>query len=134
MSDNKNDLARPYEVFVLTPWNAGLCLDAADLGDWSARNSLLAMKEFLARIKEPKERHLCVCLDCNTQFSLREPPLGFAIVMPMFPAAAEEKDLQQAVACAICKNCINRPDLLDQLMIALRKIWPSIEVREYTMQ
>jgi hypothetical protein len=68
----------------------------------------------------------CVCRDCTTLMDNRFTiPRAFAVCVPMFPVPGDD-----AIACAVCDSCIDRPDLLERMTEAMRELFPSFELAQ----
>jgi hypothetical protein len=115
-----------YEFYMVTPPMMPNAIKAAKEGDVSAQMSLKMIKQIIAQIDDHPLQ--CLCLDCQEEFTLRNMPVAFAIVVPMFPHAGMD-----SVACGVCRNCFDRTDLEERITELLRTLWSSgrfVEISE----
>ena len=116
-----------YEFYMVTPLMMPSAIKAAKEGVTSAQAALLMIER---TIKQLEDHPLsCMCLDCQTDFNSGFQPAAFAVVIPMFPHAGS-----QAVACGVCRDCVDRSDLEDRIIESLRTIWPDGKFTEVSMQ
>jgi hypothetical protein len=107
-----------YEFYMVTPPMMPDAIKAAKEGNVSAQMSLMMIQRAIDQIDDHPLS--CLCLDCNDQFTSKNSPAAFAVVVPMFPHAGMD-----SVACGICHNCVDRSDLEERITESLRTIWPN---------
>jgi hypothetical protein len=120
-----------YEFYLVTPFNCMACLHAADRGNETARQTLLAMSKVLKVITKDRRKTLCMCLDCNVEFSKKVLPVAFTISIPMFPFA--DKNSKRLVVNCICERCLHRDNLEAEILRTLRELWPDASFQQLTM-
>jgi len=117
---------KAYEFFIVDPPTYLKAKIAADKGFKDAQLTLIMIDRTLnAMRKSPME---CLCSDCTTLMDNKDHiPKAFAVCIPMFPEAGCE-----AVSCAVCDVCVDRPDLHERMIDALRKLCPSATLVQAT--
>lgn len=87
------------------------CLIINSIGSW------------LAKMAAGQQHPLC--LNCDTQFSTKTPPLAFAVAIP-FAAASTT----QTLTSGICERCVTEAgdNLLALAIKCWRKVWHDAEV------
>jgi hypothetical protein len=123
-----------WEFHIIGRENVPDALTASLKGDKQVAQIMLAVGKALKNVvnKAKTERSMmCMCLDCETEFSTEDMPVAFGVALPMFPTG--DKDV--AIASGICFKCYERFDLKEQIIRSLQKLYgPEATLRDASCQ
>jgi len=115
---------RTFEIFVIDVPTLIKAKEAAARGFKTEQDCVRAIEHTLQAMH--KDAMECMCRDCTVLMDNKWTlPKAFAICVPMFPVPGDD-----AIACAICDGCIDRLDLMDRMVEALREVLPSFQLAE----
>lgn len=118
-----------HEFYIVTQSNMLRVIEQAFNDELpSAQMTFMGVAEAINAIEQrSKTDHpmRCICPGCDVRFSTEHKPVAFGVIVPL----VREKDSCIA-AHGICEQCFDRSDLKDQLLTALRTLFPKGHFRD----
>jgi len=115
---------RNFEIFVIDIPALIKAKQAAARGFKTEQTCVMVIEHTLQKMYT--ESMECMCRDCTVLMDNKWTlPKAFAVCVPMFPMPGDD-----AVACAICDGCIDRLDLMDRMVEAMRELFPSFSLAQ----
>jgi hypothetical protein len=113
-----------FEIFLIDVPALIRARQAAAHGFKTEQTCVLVIEHTLQKMH--KETMECMCRDCVTLMDNKfTTPKAFAVCIPMFPMPGDD-----AIACAICDGCADRPDLLERMVEAMRELLPDFSLAQ----
>jgi hypothetical protein len=113
-----------FEIFVIDLPTLLKTKEAAARGFKTQQACVSVIEHTLQKMHN--EAMECVCRDCTVLMDdMWTIPRAFAVCIPMFPVPGDD-----AIACAICEGCVDRLDLMDQMVEAMRELFPSFSLAQ----
>jgi hypothetical protein len=102
-----------FDVAIIFPWHAVKIMHAAMTGDPRAVMYLTAIDRSVNELSKPGAE--CLCLLCDHVFSARDLPLAFVLCTP------HTDDPEHAFTNGLCDNCMEKPQLEQQILTLYRE-------------